>query len=161
MWVTVHLHTHGTLQFIAEKCASLHSQIFHTRSYHPPMKPSATPFPKSFSPFPTSGLGLGLPLRCPSTSACKHIKPHLTLFTSLCPNCVSHHFHSNVHVDKQHALLQTSNTVYMKKCPVLQCNSGHKLSLALPVIYILEFLFMASLCAAQSFQMLQHGAPVQ
>ena len=95
-------------QFIAYKCASLHQQIFLARSYLP-TKPLTKPFSKFFMSLPKYDLFL----RWPSTSACKHIKPKSTLFTRLFPT-VSHQLHCNVHVDMQHTLLQTSNTVYIK-----------------------------------------------
>jgi hypothetical protein len=82
------LHT-KQFQFIADKCVSLHSQIFHIRSY--PILPMiagmacgrtccATWFPILLN------LSLKLGRRvCPSTSACKHTKLPLTLFTRSFP----------------------------------------------------------------------------
>jgi hypothetical protein len=68
-------------QFIADKCASLHSQISHACSYRPP-RPLRKPLPN----LPICCPIFGLPLRCcPSTSACKHTKLHSTLFTRSLP----------------------------------------------------------------------------
>ena len=76
-------------QFIADKCASLHSQICHARSYPILLMTAgmacgrtwvATCLPR----FLSLSLKLGL-FCCPSTSACKHTKPHSTLFTCLFP----------------------------------------------------------------------------
>ena len=92
VWVTVQynfIHT-KLFQFIADKCASLHSQICHSRSCHPikgkirPAILAAVATPRTTCP------AVGPRLRCcPSTSACKHTKPHSTLFTCLFPT-VSH-----------------------------------------------------------------------
>ena len=70
-----YIHT-KLFQFIAEECASLHSQIFHAGLYHPrPRKPLTTPFANLPAISPT------LLAHCPSTCACKHTKPHSTLLT--------------------------------------------------------------------------------
>ena len=66
-----YIHT-KLFQFILEEYASLHSQIFHAGLYHP-TTPLTKPFPKSLTFLPKFG--------SPSTSACKHTKPHSTLLT--------------------------------------------------------------------------------
>jgi hypothetical protein len=60
-------------QFIADKCASLHSQIFHAPSYPPraPLRRIGRTFGATFfATFPILRPTLGL--RCPSTNACKN-----------------------------------------------------------------------------------------
>ena len=82
------IHTKN-VQFIADKCSSLNSQIFHARSYPGKifgMRAGTACFATSLPTF--FSLSLIFVQRLPSTNACKHINPHSTLFTLFTPNYV-------------------------------------------------------------------------
>ena len=139
VWVTVHIWYGVWLQynfiqkihfqFIADKSASLHSQICHSR-YYPPMRRGITRaaiLAAVLRPCLTC-CPVGPRLRCcPSTSACKHTKPHSTLFTRLFPTMS--HISSIAMCILICNIIYCILAVYTKKCPVLQWNPGHKFSL--------------------------------